>query len=419
MKRYLARSACLAAVGVLLTAVAGCGGSDSDGGDASGGASGHAKERATLNIGVVGSFGGAAGVSPGTPKAMEAWAESVNAAGGLNGSDVRVIVKDVATTTGAGRAEVQKLIDDDEVVAIVDQDPSDTTWVQYAETRSVPVIVALEGFGSLLSPNAYPVVSTPVTNTYSTVASAKTLGDSLAYGYPSEIAALAQFAELMQTFGDELGVSMPIVTKMSSSQPDYTAFCQQVRSKGVSSFFLGFAPPVVEKIADQCHQQGVDVPQILRGYAAQPSWRSNAAFDGGLVVDPVAPFFDASLPAVKRYRDALEEYAPEIVGTHEDTSNPLTAWAGGEMIAAAASKARGPLTSASLVEGLRTMDRETLDGLIVPVTYTGDRPSAAPCWFTWRVTDGEFVTLGDAKPRCAPEETIAPVEADVAESLGG
>ncbi|WP_040690257.1 ABC transporter substrate-binding protein [Nocardia vinacea] len=58
------------------------------------------------------------------PRVVDAWADSVNSTGGLNGRKVRIIAKDVGTTTGAGLTAAQELINKEHVAAILDFDPA-------------------------------------------------------------------------------------------------------------------------------------------------------------------------------------------------------------------------------------------------------------------------------------------------------
>ncbi|ADB50559.1 ABC transporter substrate-binding protein [Conexibacter woesei] len=412
MKRKVAMCAWLAVVGVLVMTTAGCGSSND--GDGDGGAAGK-----TVNIGAIGAFSGLAGAAEGTPHVLEAWAETVNAAGGLDGHDVRVIVEDIGATTGAGRAAVQKLIEEDDVVAVFSQDFNDATWVKYAESRSVPVISGIAGVTTLTSSDVFPITLSPITLGYGLDAELKKVGDTGAVGYQSGIALNEQIVALMRSFSEPVGLSLPVVTKMSPSLPDYTAFCQQVKDSGAASYFVSFGASVATKITEQCVQQGVRIPQLLVGLFADKAWKTNSAYDGAVVLDGAAPFFDTSVPGVKEYRDALGKYAPDFSGSSQDSSYGLFAWAGMQMIATAAAKARGPITNSSLQAALYTIKDETLGGIVPPLTYTKGKANPIHCWFTWTIANGEFVATNDAKPTCAPDAVVAPAEAALAKSLAG
>ena len=416
MKRYVSRAAGLAVLCGLVMGVAACGGSDSSGDSGSG----ETREagKPTVAIGVVGTFTGISGAAEVAPDVMEAWAKTVNDAGGINGQDVRIIVKDVGTGTGRGRAAVQELIADDHVAAIISQDLNDATWARYAEEQSVPMIPAQISVTPYMSANAFPITQSPITLSYAIGSEFKTAGGVGAIGYPAELAAAAQIADQIKQFAGELDVELPVVSKMSSSAPDYTAFCQQMKQAGVKAYLVAFAADVSDKITEQCVAQRAGGARVLQGFGAEPEWRRNPMYDGSVVIDGVAPFFDESVPGIARYRAALERYAPEVPGSRFDNATVLLNWAAAEMIAAAGAKVDGEITNRSLQRALYTMSDETLDGLIAPVTYTEGRTSAVRCWFTWRVSGGEFVTTDD-EPECAPEAAVAQAEANLVRSLGG
>lgn len=415
--RRVVRFAWLAVVAAVALFVVGCGSSDSDdGGDETAAVGG----KPAVNVGVVGLFSGAPGAPEATPEVLGAWARTVNARGGLNGHEVRLIVRDVGMRTGAGRAAVEELIEDDRVVAIVSQDPNDSTWVKYAESRSVPVMTATAAASAFASPNVFPITVSPITLGYAFADELKLLGDSSAIGYASETALNAQIVDLVRMFARPVGLSLPVMAKLSSSLPDYTALCEQIKGSGASSYFLSFGAPVVTKITEQCTAQGVELPQLLVGTFMDQSWRANAAFDGSVVVDGIAPFFDTAIPGVKDYRDAIEEHAADLSGSAQDNSFSLMAWAAAQMVAAGAERVRGELTGPALQDALFTIRDETLGGLIPPATYRAGETHPVRCWFTWSVADGDFVAGDDgAEPRCAPDGALAAAEAGLTRSLGG
>jgi len=207
---------------------------------------------------------------------------------------------------------VKSAITQDHVAAIVDFDTNDATWIPYAAQQSVPVIPGSAGLGSLLSDDVFPVLTSPLALSYALVAEAKTYGTKVAIGYAAEIAGGEEEVTLSKTFGAGLGVNVVVASKLPSSAPDYTAFCQQVKQSGATSYTLAFAAATAKKITDQCYQQGVRIPQVLIGPAVPPSWISDPAFKGDIAVDGVAPFFDTSVAGVAQYRSALQQYEPSI-----------------------------------------------------------------------------------------------------------
>jgi len=262
------------------------------------------------------------------------------------------------------------------------------------------------------------VVASPLALSYALAAESKNYGTKLAVGYAAEIASAAQIVTLLQIFGRALGVHVVVAAKLSSSEPDYTAFCQQVKQSGATSYILSFATATTQKISDQCYQQGVRIPQLLQGPLVPPAWTSDPAFANDLAVDGIAPFFDSSVPGVAQYRSALQKYAPSIPGSSFDNSAGAFAWAAAQMFAAGAKAASGA-TATDLTRGLATIKGATLDGLIAPVTYTAGKTTALNCWFTWKVGSGKLQQSAQGTgSSCAPAAVLGPVEQAFLKSIG-
>lgn len=410
MKIKLIRFCMMAAASALAVSATACAGPSSNGGGSPG----------EILIGNIGAYSGPVASTSGfIPQLFDAWAESVNAAGGLNGHKVRVITKDVGMTTGAGVTAAQELINKDHVAAILDFDPSDTTWVRLAAEKSVPVIAAFSSLGSLLTPEVFPVISSPIALSYGIAAEARKLGPKLGIAYAAEAAAGGQVVTMMQSFGEGLGLNLVSTVKLSSSAADYTVFCQQLRDSGADSYFLAFASATAQKITDQCFQQGVHLPQLLSGPAAVPAWKTDPAYDGDPVIDGVVPFFDTSIPGQKAYRDAMSKYASGILEASESSSTGTFAWAAAQLISAAAAKVTTEITGKSLHEALYTLNGETLGQLVPPLTYTKGQISTVNCYFTWKVSAGNYTAPNGTAPTCAPVSAIDPIQSAAIKAAGG
>lgn len=376
------------------------GSSSSTGGPASG---------PTINIGLIGAFSGANAADwGGVPDVLNAWASSVNANGGLNGDKVQIVSKDTAIGTQPGLGYAKSLIDSDHVVAIVNYDtsPDDKTWLPYAQQQNVPVITAADGStASLKDPLSFPVISQTPQTTWAFLAAAKTVGNTFGLTYCSEEAICSSFAQLFKSFATSVGVNMKVSVAVPSSAPDYTAACQDLKS--VDSYYLGVHSATAQRIQDTCYQQGVRVPQILTSGTAAPYWRTDAAFSNSIVVDNAAPWFDTAIPGIQEYRAALKQYAPSILNTEHDNSSGVWNWAAGKLIQAAAATTSGPVTAASIINGLYSLHGTTLDGLTQPLTFVQGQPTWLPCSFIWHIGSGNKFDVSTPYPmQCASTDVL-------------
>jgi branched-chain amino acid transport system substrate-binding protein len=354
------------------------------------------------------------------PQVLDAWVSMVNASGGLRGHMVKLIHKDVGDTTGAGLRAIKELIDQDHVVAVIsDLDNSDQTWLPYAQQKGVPIIPTQASAGSISNPIAFPTLDSPIAFGYGQANLAKTTGTKLGAVYCAEAAGCEQNNALIKQFADKIGLQQPVALKVSSSLPDYTSVCQQFKDAKVDLYEVVMGSAVGVKIADTCYSQGLTAPQLLRGPAAVPQWKTDKAFAGGVVADAVAPFFDSSTPGVKIYRDALQKYAPSIVGTNLDNSSDLYAWSGAQLFAAAVANSTDQITAANVIKGLYALKDETLGGILGPLNFAEGKVTFNNCYFAWKIAaGGKFVGMNDNKPVCAPTDLLAPIQASYLKSIG-
>jgi branched-chain amino acid transport system substrate-binding protein len=357
-------------------------------------------------IGTLGAFSGALGSNEaGIPKAANVWASSVNASGGLKGHRVRIVMKDVGNETGADVTAAKALVSQEHVAAIFDFDTEDAAWLPYAQSNDVPVI-SFTSAGSQSSPAAFPISIAQSAFAYALPALAKSAGSKLGIVYCAEVPSCGGLGSLFKSYADELGLQIPVNIKISSSAPDYTAVCQQLKNAGVDSYVVIAGSAVLAKLADQCHQQGLKAVLVQNGAQSLPAWTTDPAFDGLLVVDNFAPFFADDTSAHKAYRDALKTYASDMVDSVTDNSYSEAAYLDGMLVSAAAKNITGDITAKSLKDALYTLKGETLGGMIQPVTYQAGKATVLGCYFSWTVKGGQRVAENGDKYSCAPGSVL-------------
>jgi branched-chain amino acid transport system substrate-binding protein len=355
-----------------------------------------------------GSYSGTYG---GIPAILGAWAKTVNAAGGINGHQVKVVTDDVGQTPTAGPAAAHKLIEQDHAVAIVDDlDPGDGTWAAYAASKGVPVLDGTESSIALTDPNHFNPFLSAIGGSLAVAGVAKSGGGKLGVVYCAESPSCALGVQVYQTFGKLLGVTVSSATKVAASTADFTAVCQQLKDTGAEAIFSNLAAGLTSRMQDTCAQQGVAAKLVLYGQAASPDWKTDPVYRDSPVIDYVPPFFDTGVSGVKAYRDALAKYAPSVIGGTEDNSFGLAAWGSAQLFAAAAAHTTGTPTAASVKQGLYALNGETLDGLVAPVSFTAGKPSVSNCYYTWSIDgSGAFTAPSPVTPTCVPDSVSTPI----------
>lgn len=410
--------ATMAAVAVAAVAIAGCSSSSNASGNASSSSPDHASggpsssSGTPINVGVVGSYGGvfASTLAP-AKLASQAWAESVNAAGGINGHKINLIIKDDLGNASTAVTYVKELVQQDHVVAIVGEEGvNPVPWADYIKTTDVPVVGGSNLEPAMLSnPSFFSTGGNALANFYGIVAEAAKNGTKLGNLYCAESPACALTQTLFTAFGPELNVSAPYSSKVSASTPDFTSFCQGLKGSGAESYSLGLASATLTRLAAACTQQGYTGKLVISD-VADSTFSSVPGLAGTTVVDPAFPFFDTSIPATQAFHAAIAKFEPKLGTAAYPLNSPVASvWAAGKLFEAAVLAAgTGAVTPASVKQGLYALKGETLGGLTPPLTFTAGQANPPACYFVYQVGSGDFKLPNGLNPTCVPAAALAP-----------
>jgi branched-chain amino acid transport system substrate-binding protein len=400
---------------------AGCG--DDDDEPASGGATAPAasepdtSNKATgtpIKIGSICSCTGPLAASLGRSlDVLEVWVEHTNNTGGINGHPVELVTVDDGQNPAKGLAGAKKLIEDDEVVAIVGQmSLVSASWEKYVSDAGVPVVGGqtvdtpfLTNPGFFTSGTTLPILL------FSELALAKEAGATkVGAFYCAETPICEQLLPIFKGLGGQLGLEIE-GSKISTTAPNYTAPCLAFKQKGVDALIVSVNSDVVPRVIDSCAQQGFTAQNVASSATTQKSWLTNDNLDGTLIVGTNANYTDQSIPGVKTFTDALSQYAPDILDSPQFSWPLLFPWAGGELFKAAGEAAKLTPTSTTddVKKGLYALENETLDGLAPPLQFEEGKPGFPVCYFPAKIEGGEFVTTGDGSPTCLDAETAGAI----------
>ncbi len=324
----------------------------------------------------------------------KAWANSVNASGGINGHMVQVISKDDAFSPANSVAAAQSLIAD-HVDAIVTNSSFSQTWASAVQAAHIPVVgMDAESDPTFdTNPDFYPTGQTFASQNYSIVAQAKAAGaTNIGVIYCTESPACAQLVHATQVVGQELGVADVYNAAVSSTAPNYTAQCVAAQQKHVEAIWVGSSPTVYMHFASDCARQGYDPVYVYGLTAAGRNMFTAPGLRNLWFESPNIPYF-ATTPAVQTMNAALDKYYP---GLRENATlyigTDLTAWVSG-MLLEDAIKAGGltagdtPSTT-EVVHGLESLHGDTVQGMAPALTFAAGQPHPVPCWFPARLQNG-------------------------------
>ncbi len=339
--------------------------------------------------------------------AYHAWVDATNAAGGIGGHKIDLILKDDAGNPGTSTSDAQALISA-HVDAIVDLSIVDQTWAQMVQSSGIPVIGADETETPFYQySDFFAEGQTNDSTTVANVITAKAAGaTNLGDLYCAEAASCQEGVPLIEAAGKKLNLPVIYNAEISATAPNYTAQCVAAQQAKVSAVFIGDAAFVIQKVAQDCAQQNYTPIYVTEGEGFASDLASTAGLSTKLWSDyGTVPFF-AKLPAIKAMDKAINKYYPGLLTNASEWSQiGAEGWASGLLLhdAAAASglSAKATPTPAAILKGLYSLKGDTLGGMAPPLTFKKGHVHKTDCWFTARVKNGVPTLVNGGRVTCA------------------
>ena len=196
----------------------------------------------------------------------QAWVNTVNASGGIDGHPIQLIFENDQDIPGTSAQAAQTLIGD-HVVAIVDDSDYDVTWSSTVESAKIPVV------GSILTtepfytnPDFFAEGTTNDALTEAITATAKVAGANV-FGtlYCEEAPQCAQSVAPLKVAAQKAGLSDVYNASIAATAPNYTAQCVAAQQAKVEALFIGDSNPVVVPAAQNCAAQGYNPIYLVEG----------------------------------------------------------------------------------------------------------------------------------------------------------
>ncbi len=360
-----------------------------------------------IKVAVICSCSGALGADDApAAKVYQAWADSVNAAGGINGHRVQLINEDDAANPGNSVADVHTVLSDG-AVAIMDFSLVDQAWASTVQAANVPVVGGnVNEIPFYTNPDFYPEGETEDAVAYSLVATGKEAGATkLGYFYCAEAPICSETAGLISAPGKQLGTPVAYKAEVAATAPNYTAQCVAAQQMNIDGLLNGDVDPVFERVAENCTTQGFHPLYISSGASfstsmtSTPGIKTNSWYEANDL-----PFF-ANNPAVNAMNAAVNKYEPGTSSSQFWSGGAsVEPWASGLLLEDAVKAGGiGPSatpTAAAIVNGLQSLKGDTLQGTAPPLTFIAGHPHPVDCWFTFQVKNGVPAMSNGSKPTC-------------------
>jgi branched-chain amino acid transport system substrate-binding protein len=363
----------------------------------------------TIKIGIICDCSGplaAAGTD--APDIYQAWANTVNASGGINGHQVQIVLDNDNSNPASAVSDVQSLVNNDHVIALVDISNLDETFAAFVKSKNIPVI----GMNTSEAPfysnsDFYPMAMSEDALFPSIIASAKSAGaTNIGELYCAEVVQCQEAIAPFKAAAAKANIPVPYTAEISATAPNYTAQCVAAQQAHITALFVADIANVAAHLAQDCGQQGYHPLYVIDGqdldgaFATTPGLRDNVVGPS-----PDVPLF-ASTAGVKAMNAALDKYYPGMrAKTSVFNEFSMGSWVSGLLLAEAA-KAGGlgaggtTPTSAELIKGLNSLKGDTLNGMAPPLTFTDGVAHPADCWFTYAVKNGKFSLPNGTSTTC-------------------
>jgi branched-chain amino acid transport system substrate-binding protein len=388
-------------VAVAATLVTACGGggknnsSSSSSSSSSSGGSSPEPTGSVIKIGIIQSLTGSQASSSDQGDTVgPAWADWVNANGGLNGHKVQVISVDDAGDPAKAQAAEKQLVDSDQVLAIVvGSDNLISAYAADAKAKGVPLVSGTANQSPWYSQAGTFVTPTDVASglvDQLKVAKQYAHATKFANLYCSEVAACQQAVGLQQPKAATIGIGYTSLA-VSSTATSYTAQCLQLQQEKVDYAQLNFTTAAAAKFVQDCQAQNYN-----------PTWGTSeqAAGKDLLSLSDFKAFGPAyAFPSTKdgtpfqTFRDAMNKYAK---GSNWAEGTGSFTWGGLVALQTALKSVGASPTRQDVMTALGTIQNNDLGGLLPnKVTFNPQKAAAYfayPCSFVLEIQGGKLTS---------------------------
>ena len=384
--------------------VTGSGASSRGGGNRIGsGGSPIGANKAPIVVGMVGDWTGVVGSAYAPARdAAAAWVKMINAAGGIEGHQIDLLVADDGGDGTQDLPIVRQFVEQDHAIAIFNYfagPAGEASVAQYVDQKHVPVVggIAISATWNQ-SPMMFPSTASADAVQYGYAKAMKDAGvTKVGAVYCSEATVCQTDEQTWKTYATQLGLQVVYESAISLAQPDFTANCFQARSAGAQAILPEADGNTVLRFASSCNDQGYK-PLFIDG---APGNATPSYLEGTTAVTYSFPWFvTGGTPALNEYGHAIQQYTNGNTGAFSSAG-----WVSGKMLQAAlAHGVSDTPTTQDVLNGLYAFQSQTLGGLSEPLTYKPGAPApAARCSYEGVVKNGHWVAPAGAGPiYCKP-----------------
>ena len=313
---------------------------------------------------------------------FQVWVDETNAAGGIGGRKIRLTAYDDANSPQEAVAATRRLIDQDQVFALVCGSNSGSTLATLDLVRSarVPFVTCISAHRDLFKP-----FSRYVFRIYANeIAQAEAVADYVAGTlnskrpaiiYNSNDFGIGGFESMGARLKDRWNESFVASAVYNPGDQDFSAQLLQLKAANPDSLIVHAFAAEAGVIVRQAKNLGYTVPLIGGGGTPTPLFPQAAGPAGvGFVANWVFPVLpDEEYAAVAAYVSKLKQYVyPGGLPTGRPSLYDLTGYIAGNVVGEGLRRAGPNLDREAFVNALETLQGYDPAGVGFPITFTAD-----------------------------------------------
>jgi branched-chain amino acid transport system substrate-binding protein len=356
-------------------------------------------------IATVGTLSGSQGSEyGGCSVAMQAWASSVNAAGGIDGHPVDLIVKDDQGSGPIALSEVQDLWQNQHVDAIVSSCTNfDSAWMPYAIKNGIPIIGGQADdtfWGS--SKYVFPDATGFPTFNYSVAKAVQAAGaKNFGVAYCAESPACLQGVPAIASSAQALGLSLSWKGEVAGTDTSYTAQCLASKQAGAKVLLVEGVQGVFPRFVSDCTQQGYTPYYLSSGFSTTPDLPTTPGLNNHLIgIMLTFPWVQDNTPATQAFHAAMNKY--QSSSSEANTPSTAVGWLSAQIFEYAAQHVQGNPSTAALLTSMWSIRNQTFGGLMPATSFTDAPNPASKCFTFVGVTDDKYSLPFGSTFSCQP-----------------
>lgn len=297
---------------------------------------------------------------------VQVWISEVNAAGGINGRKLRLVSYDDAASPQEAISAARKLIDQDNVFALICLSGGSTLGVlpQIVDAK-IPAVTCINATKRLIEPPqdkyVYRIYANEIPQSY---AIADYLGGTLKSKRPAIIHTTLDFGVAGAKYSEEqlqskYNTMYVAKTPFNVGDQDFTAQLLQIKQANPDALVVHALAADAGRIVRQAKDLGLNVPMVGGGATPTPLLPQAA---GEASVGFVAPWVfpvlpDQDTPEVTQYTAKLKQYVyPNGLPPGRPSLYDMTGYIAGQVMGEALKRAGQRLTRTALLKVLDSLE---------------------------------------------------------------